>query len=877
MSERGASEPDEGDDDDAAPPSEPGEAPLVPPGNPLRPWRGGLVTALGSLAALAASIAPTGPRLGVPLVGAAVLVATLGVLDLLGGFDDADPPAERVEARKVAAPLLLTVLGYGGFFLALRAAVAGGFGSDADTARLVMGIVFTSLFLAGSAGVAWGLSRMGVASGDRPWWRHEGSWLVAIVTLVGLPTLGSHSLVDPWETHYGEVAREILAREDWISLWWAHEDWFWSKPVLVFWLQAIAMALTGVRYEPGAMLSVAAETGKLPWPEWAVRTPIFLMSLAAVLLLSKAVARGVSRRAGFVTGLALATMPQWFFLSHQTMTDMPFVAAMTAAIALAMLGLEEDPERRVARYALRLGRWELAISGWHLVVGLVTLLALSQAVHLLARNLALGVDPTYGLMWPPLRAVSDSFVAGSPGACGTPGNSACAEMLPNLARFAPALQALLWLQALALFLWLSWGERRAQRLYFVGAWLAVALAVMAKGPAGLGLPVVAVLAWVLVSKRTKALQATELMAGLAVLASVALPWFVAAYVRHGSQFTDRLLFHDMVKRAFEHVHDTNQGEDTSFRYYLWQLGYASFPWVGLAPFALFGATSIAGGSPAERARRQRTTGLLLGWFLVGFALFSAMGTKFHHYVFPIVPALAALVGIAADRALSERDATPSSHGAAHARAGLRLVLLLAAPLVWLVGRDLWAARVEGPRFDRLLHLFTYNYERPWPAALDYTWAFVGFSTAAAIALGLAAFERLRRIAALGFGALAIAFACWALDVYFVDTAPHWGQRETILRQLEASRAEPGPLIAYQMNWKGENFYTGNASVGFVSTGKDFRDYLAAERRRGQRVFYFVLMHGRLGSLSTELGKTKALDPLTTREQNNKFVLVRARY
>jgi hypothetical protein len=483
MSERGASEPDEGDDD-TAPPSEPGEAPLVLPGNPLRLVRGGLVTALGLVAAIAASIAPTGPRLGVPLVGITVLVAVFGVLDLLGGFDDTDSPAHVAEAKSLAQPLLLTLVGYGGFFLALRAAVAGGFGSDASSARVVMGIVFTGLFLTGSAGVAWGLSRAGLASRDRPWWRHEGSWLVAIVTVVSLPTLGSHSLIDPWETHYGEVAREILAREDWISLWWAHEDWFWSKPVLVFWLQAIAMALTGVRYEPGAMLSVAAESGKLPWPEWAVRTPIFLMSLAAVLLLSKAVARSVSRRAGFVTGLALATMPQWFFLSHQTMTDMPFVAAMTAGIALAMLGLEEDPERRVARYALRLGRRELGLSGWHLVVGLVTLLSLSQAVHLLARNLALGVDPAYGLMWPPLRVVSDSFVAGSPGACGTPGNSACAEMLPNVARFSPALQALLWLQALGLFLWLSWGERRAQRLYFVGAWLAIALAVMAKGRLG---------------------------------------------------------------------------------------------------------------------------------------------------------------------------------------------------------------------------------------------------------------------------------------------------------------------------------------------------------------------------------------------------------
>ena len=51
-------------------------------------------------------------------------------------------------------------------------------------------------------------------------------------------------------------------------------------------------------------------------------------------------------------------------------------------------------------------------------------------------------------------------------------------------------------------------------------------------------------------------------------------------------FTDRLLFHDMYKRAFVHVHDTNAGDDVSFRYYVWQLGYGLFPWTGLAAAGL---------------------------------------------------------------------------------------------------------------------------------------------------------------------------------------------------------------------------------------------------------------------------------------------------
>ena len=49
-----------------------------------------------------------------------------------------------------------------------------------------------------------------------------------LIAMLYLPLLGATGLWDPWETHYAEVAREILARNDWISLWWAQDKWFWS-------------------------------------------------------------------------------------------------------------------------------------------------------------------------------------------------------------------------------------------------------------------------------------------------------------------------------------------------------------------------------------------------------------------------------------------------------------------------------------------------------------------------------------------------------------------------------------------------------------------------------------------------------------------------
>src|SRR5262245_33065604 len=68
--------------------------------------------------------------------------------------------------------------------------------------------------------------------------------------LLYLPFAGTYGLWDPWETHYGEVARQMAKRGDYISLWWPGSpldgDAFWSKPVLSFWLMCLAMRLVGL-------------------------------------------------------------------------------------------------------------------------------------------------------------------------------------------------------------------------------------------------------------------------------------------------------------------------------------------------------------------------------------------------------------------------------------------------------------------------------------------------------------------------------------------------------------------------------------------------------------------------------------------------------
>ncbi len=969
---------------------------IIPKGNHLRLVRGGATAAVGVLLAYLL-MAENGqiPIAGVPLGIVCVSVAAWGVMDLLGTFDDeADRVAHRVTLAALARPLSALGVGLLAFALSLVGAASG------SLSQPVWGVVVIAAFVGLVISVyelgvklgPWATDELGVA---RPLWARHGFWLIVASAVLLLPCLGSFSLWDPWETHYGEVSREILARDDWISTWWAQDGFFYSKPVLDFWLQAIFMATLGVHYQPGKMLEGFG--GAAAHPEWVVRAPIFLLTVMAIYVLHKGVARIFGRRAGLLGGLVLATMPDWWFLSHQTMTDMPFVGPTATAMGLILIGLYSGEDDKVRLYEVSVGSKVFRLSAYHLVFGAILVAAIPQVIYLFSRNFELIVHGTgpYGFHphW-------DEFKTGSGmGNCGQPGNEAChaatpagvpqelrgdlVGLWPALKRlflgFEPGLQAFVWACVLGLMLYLNWGERRVRRLAYLGGWFFAALATSAKGPAGFGLPILCGLAYVATTRRWSELLHFELVSGLCIVATVAIPWWVAMYVRHGTPFSDELIFHDLVNRAFSHVHDTNEGDDTSFRFYIWQLGYALFPWTGLAPLGLvFGLrrseTLVAGddakANAADAARAQASI-LLLMWFLFAFALFSFMGTRFHHYIFPAVPPVGMLIGIAlddmlpagalfrlkgsTDLALAKGEFAPPTpvigyglalafaaalavFGVSHAFAGSFFgdkgeAQPLAPPVYWLAaglflsGAALYVvaarrnaacapsqddvrsepslarghidvmfagAAVAGalllgvvtrdlsikpdnsnqPGAARLLQLFTYRYDRAWPDSLDFSAPLAAFGIVAVVLALVLAVRAYRTHAIVGFLALAMVWAVWGTDVYMPKVAPHWGQREILAAYYASRSSEKEPVVAYQMNWKGENFYSGNAIPAFVSSGSTFTTWLRGQREKGVRVMFFVTEHGRIGGLKGEVG-WKGYKEITTKDVNNKFVLVRA--
>jgi hypothetical protein len=203
--------------------------------------------------------------------------------------------------------------------------------------------------------------------------------------------------------------------------------------------------------------------------------------------------------------------------------------------------------------------------------------------------------------------------------------------------------------------------------------------------------------------------------------------------------------------------------------------------------------------------------------------------------------------------------------------------LAAAVVTILIGRDLAlkSEGTEGAGAVRLLQLFTYNYKRPWPdGSVDFSAILGGFTLVGAAVGGTIAVRSLRRHAVSAMCAFALVWAVWGLEVYMMTLSPHWGQHE-VIEAYYRDRANPEEiLVAYQMNWKGENFYTGNHVPAFVSSGATFQTWLKKEREKGVKVMYFITEHSRTSGLRSEVAG-KAYKELTDKNLNNKFVLVRA--
>ncbi len=702
------------------------------------------------------------------------------------------------------------------------------------------------------------------------------------------PGLGGYGLHDPWETHYGEVARNMVESGDWISPWWGsywpeegpcvkdsdcpaghvcrsirgeylprpstcrptefnrEGKYFFSKPVLSMWLMAGSMSLLGVS-------------------EFAVRLPFTLCAIIALMVVVWSMSLVFDRRSGRLAGLVLLTSPMFFLISRQAMTDGPFVSMLTAGMGFLVAGLF-GPDRPLTSRA----RWAFGVALTALVVPQALLLTFGLEVY--------------------LRALGLKFFVG-------------------------AFHGVAYLVMLGVALWFLKKARSSREVYLWTFYLFAGLASLAKGLLGVAIPGAVLVLYMLITRSWRLLRRMEIPKGSLVFAAVAFPWYGAMFARHLRGFFDRFFIHDHLKRLTSGVHSLDSG---GFEYVLLWFGLGMLPWIGLVPAAIARATTWDDDDTREPVR------LLLVWFLLPAVLISLSSTKFHHYMLPLVPPAAMLVALLLAR--FDRGAR-----------GAGVSLALASGIVAAVAVDLAADQ------HLLVNLFTYKYDRAWPSDVDLmpqltlfagaflvalTWLTGATSRAMGLAVGLAVafgaaalpttvFEALQDasgldwapwvwraatfavVAALAMGPVpfigrgaalaglvlvAVAFGTWSQTGYMKRLTDKWSQARIFQAYYaDCTKTDPKartmaghpvckePIAAYKMNWRGETFYSENRVIPLLSD-KEAKYFLKTSQ--GKAKFYAIVEYTRLQSQFRKLFDQERFRAMRrVFEDNSKFVLL----
>jgi 4-amino-4-deoxy-L-arabinose transferase-like glycosyltransferase len=196
---------------------------------------------------------------------------------------------------------------------------------------------------------------------------------------------------------------------------------------------------------------------------------------------------------------------------------------------------------------------------------------------------------------------------------------------------------------------LSEAQPQRRRRWLLLMYASIGLGVLTKGPVAVALPGIAFALYLIVRRELRRVREMMLPAGLVVIAAIVIPWYAALYQQHGWTDIRKFLLTENVERFTAGV---GVGLQRGPGYYLPVVFSDSFPWSLLLPMAAVLAWRSR--SPAHRRLGEGGPDTLL-WCWIGsiVVFFSLAAGKQDLYIFPIVPAVAALGGRAIARGLSD--------------------------------------------------------------------------------------------------------------------------------------------------------------------------------------------------------------------------------
>ena len=204
--------------------------------------------------------------------------------------------------------------------------------------------------------------------------------------------------------------------------------------------------------------------------------------------------------------------------------------------------------------------------------------------------------------------------------------------------------------------WLGMWQAGRNRIYFLGFYIGMGIAMLAKGPVGIIIPLLAVIPYLTVTRQWKQFMKIGYpLAGPLLVLLIAAPWYLAMFSIHGDAYLLRAQAHTTGRFA-----NPMDGHGGTIFFYIPVLFLGFFPWSGFIPVSLVQALRDWKRYRTGERVPTKEEGLALFaalWIIGLLVFFSFSATKLPHYIFPLFPSAAILVALFWSRCLGE--STPS--------------------------------------------------------------------------------------------------------------------------------------------------------------------------------------------------------------------------
>jgi len=187
----------------------------------------------------------------------------------------------------------------------------------------------------------------------------------------------------------------------------------------------------------------------------------------------------------------------------------------------------------------------------------------------------------------------------------------------------------------ALFHFLAIAEGLSKRT--APLYLAVAGALLSKGPVGLAVPILVTVIWIALTGRMELLRTLRLGQGALIVGAIGGGWYLAATISGGTAFIHKQLLEENLYRLFAR-HGFNEGHAHPFYYMEGALIAGFMPW---SPVAALAALQSWKQPPKIDAR----FGYLLVWFFTVLVFYNLPHSKRGVYLLALYPALSAIVAL----------------------------------------------------------------------------------------------------------------------------------------------------------------------------------------------------------------------------------------